>query len=270
MKANAPAEEAFSRVGQVAEDLEFTGERIVPGKTEEAVFREHEERYVFAGRYVAGKDVLDVACGTGIGTAYLLHAGARSCAGVDIDKGAIDYAEANYKGCMFAQSNATELPLPDASVHVVVSFETIEHVRNQEQFLEECRRVLRPGGLLICSTPNQAIFRWDRRNPFHLCELTPHEFIGLVGTHFADLSLFAQAEKIYPLHVVRRLTSDFLERLSLKRAIKGLLGLRTVPDKRRRCSFCDGNASIEIRHYRQAWFIKPVYMIAVCRKGEGG
>src|ERR1700726_2641680 len=69
-----------------APDIHYTGERIVPGKIPENLFLEHGPRYVFAGGFVNGMRVLDVACGSGIGTHYLLKAGAQSCLGFDIDR----------------------------------------------------------------------------------------------------------------------------------------------------------------------------------------
>src|SRR5437879_9936218 len=96
--------------------LPFTGERIVPGQVSEPLFREHEARYVFASRFVKDKVVLDVACGTGIGTHYLLTEGARSCLGLDIDRPAIDYARAVYEGCQFEECDATNLCVPDGSM----------------------------------------------------------------------------------------------------------------------------------------------------------
>src|SRR6267143_674405 len=123
MKAKGLIEESMTTLGAAVPDLEFTGERIVPGKTGEALFREHEERYVFAGQHVSGKDVLDVACGTGVGTSFLRGAGARRVWGLDIDPDAIAFAKARYGDCEFAESDATDLCLPDSSIDVVVSFE---------------------------------------------------------------------------------------------------------------------------------------------------
>src|SRR5271169_2569473 len=153
--ASQPVAESFPRIEELVPDLEHTGERLVPGKTGEALFREHEARYIFAARFVKGMRVLDVACGSGIGTQCLLQAGAHSCIGLDIDRAATDYARTRYKDCIFIRCDATSLCIADASVDVVVSFETIEHVKEQKAFLLECRRVLRPGGTLVCSTPNR-------------------------------------------------------------------------------------------------------------------
>ncbi len=166
--AGPPVAGSFPRIAEVVPDLEYTGERLVPGKGGEALFREHEARYIFAGKFVRGMRVLDVACGSGIGTQYLLQAGAHSCIGLDIDRAATDYATAKYKDCIFIRCDATSLCVAKASVDVIVSFETIEHVKEQKAFLLECRRVLRPGGTLVCSTPNRALSRWGDANPFHL------------------------------------------------------------------------------------------------------
>src|SRR5579859_6468672 len=130
MSTEGVTNRGLPQLGKAAPDLDFTGERIVAGKTEAALFREHEARYVFAGQFVKGKEVLDVACGTGLGTQYLLKAGAARCQGIDIDPAAIAYANRAYGGCFFSCGDATEIGLADNSVDVVVSFETIEHVRN--------------------------------------------------------------------------------------------------------------------------------------------
>jgi ubiquinone/menaquinone biosynthesis C-methylase UbiE len=141
--------------------LPFTGERIVPGMGAEALFRQHEVRYLFAGSFVKNNRVLDVASGSGLGTDYLLRSGAQSCVGLDIDQAAIEYARARYPNCEFTQCEATRLCLADDSVDVVVSFETIEHIKDQKAFLSECKRVLKPEGLVICSTPNRTLSRWS-------------------------------------------------------------------------------------------------------------
>jgi ubiquinone/menaquinone biosynthesis C-methylase UbiE len=250
-------------------NLEFTGERIVPGKTSEPLFREHEQRYAFAGRYVSGKEVLDVACGTGIGTNYLRKAGAVCCYGVDIDPGAIEYANARYRGCFFVQGDASQLDLPDRSVDVVVSFETIEHISDQERFILECNRVLKPGGLLICSTPNRRIYRWYGENPYHIRELSLREFSTVFAAHFGDLQLFSQGERIYPIYVLRLLASRLLENLKLKRTIKGIVGSKAPPAMRQEFSAQDENLNREIRPYRKMWGMEPMYLIAVTRKTSG-
>jgi 2-polyprenyl-3-methyl-5-hydroxy-6-metoxy-1,4-benzoquinol methylase len=247
--------------------LEFTGERIVPGKTSEDLFREHEERYVFAGRYVPGRDVLDVACGTGIGTQYLRKAGALRCSGLDIDPQAIEYARTAYEGCTFIRGDAAEIELADSSVDVVVSFETIEHVREQRKFLLECKRVLRMNGLLVCSTPNRTTHRWQGSNPYHVHELTAEEFADLLATYFGKVRLFAQSERLYPFYVLRRIASRASERLRVKTAMKRLLGWETPAVEVRR-EFAGEGEGLDraVRAYKSSWLRQPMYVIAVAQK----
>jgi SAM-dependent methyltransferase len=91
------------------------------------------------------------------------------------------------------QANLAELPLPDASVDVVVNFQVIEHLWDQAQFVAECTRVLRPSGLLMMSTPNRITFSPGRDtpvNPFHTRELNAGELTELlVDGGFAEVSI---------------------------------------------------------------------------------
>jgi ubiquinone/menaquinone biosynthesis C-methylase UbiE len=245
-------------------------ERIVPGKVEEALFREHEARYIFAGRFVKDKEVLDVACGTGIGTHYLLKAGAQRCIGLDIDSGAVDYARAAYKDCVFVQCDAISLCLNDSSVDVVVSFETIEHVRDQLRFLLECKRVLRPGGVLVCSTPNRTIYRWEGKNPFHLHEFTIVEFRNLIEAVFPEVRLHAQKNMVWLPYVTRRLLSRSLDRFRLKATVKKVFGWKPAPlAVRTQFGALEDDLDSEIQPYRATRLSQPMYVIAVGRKPFG-
>jgi SAM-dependent methyltransferase len=178
-------------------DLEFTGERFVPGIAGE-IAHEHWHRYAFARRYVAGKRVLDVACGEGYGTA-LLAGVAGAVTGIDIDAGAVAHARKTYAALpnlRFAEGSAARLPLPDASVDVVVSFETIEHLprADQPRMLAEIARVLAADGVLVMSAPNPVEYSTARnyRNPFHLHEPDRAELAALLGGAFPTQRWFRQ------------------------------------------------------------------------------
>jgi 2-polyprenyl-3-methyl-5-hydroxy-6-metoxy-1,4-benzoquinol methylase len=171
-------------------DLEFTGERFVPGIAGE-IAHEHWHRYAFARRFVAGLSVLDVACGEGYGSALLAN-GAGSVLGVDIAEGAITHASAAYAdraNLRFAQGSASSLPVADGAFDVVVSFETIEHLPQTEQsrMVAEIGRVLRPDGILILSAPNPVEYSQARGyvNPFHLHEPSREEIDALLAGTFA-------------------------------------------------------------------------------------
>jgi ubiquinone/menaquinone biosynthesis C-methylase UbiE len=249
--------------------LPFTGERIVPGQVSEPLFREHEARYVFASRFVKDKTVLDVACGTGIGTHYLLTEGARSCLGLDIDGPALEYARAVYEGCQFEECDAANLCVPDGSMDVVVSFETIEHLKDQLKFLSECNRVLRPGGVLVCSTPNLTMSRWAPENPYHLHEFTVAEFRRALETIFIDVLLFGQQNTNQLVYAAQRLLSRALHALQLVKTAKGILGWKSLPPATRTefggVPIDSGN---EIQPYRPSPVMQPRYVIAVARRSH--
>jgi SAM-dependent methyltransferase len=173
----------------MSRDLEFTGERFVPGVTGE-IAHEHWHRYAFARRFVAGRRVLDVACGEGYGSA-LLASVAADVVGVDIAGESVAHARTAYAArpnLHFQQGSAAALPLADATVDIVVSFETIEHLPAGEQprMLAEVARVLKSDGLLLLSAPNPVEYSHARgyRNPFHLHEPSREELDALLAAAF--------------------------------------------------------------------------------------
>ena len=176
-------------------EVPFTGERFLPGARGE-IWYEHWHRYHFAAALVAGKEVLDVACGAGYGSALLAQK-CRRVTGIDISADAIAHAKVRYGAVAsleFRQGDCAALPFPDASFDAVVSFETIEHIEAPERFLDEIGRVLRPEGLLILSSPNRPEYS-ERRgftNPYHVRELDRTELAALLGPRFPHARWFGQ------------------------------------------------------------------------------
>jgi SAM-dependent methyltransferase len=180
--------------------LVATEERIIEGEVPARLFAEHRARYAFAARLVAGRRVLDVACGTGYGTPHLLAGGARSVVGVDRDGPAIAYARQRYGGpaISFAEGDACDPPV-SGPFEVIVSFETLEHLGDPVRFLETCRRLLvRSGGILLVSTPYRHRVKDDGspRNPFHRQEWRTEEFRTLLSPLFPSVELYGQALKL--------------------------------------------------------------------------
>ena len=169
---------------------EPTDERMVPESAELFRFWEHVYRYAFACRFVANKRILDIACGEGYGAAALQKAGG-SVTGVDISEAVCFHACGKY-GIDAKPGSAENIPLGNGSVDVIVSFETIEHVPSPERFLDECARVLAPGGMLIISTPNKDVYGQTVPNPYHCSEMTEQEFTEALRTRFQDCRFYTQ------------------------------------------------------------------------------
>jgi ubiquinone/menaquinone biosynthesis C-methylase UbiE len=156
---------------------------------------EHLHRYALALPYASGKTVLDIACGAGYGSALLAKT-AAAVTGVDIDTATVQAAAERYQApnLQFRQGSITSIPLPEDSFDVVVSFETLEHLAEHDQMLCEIRRVLRPGGLLVISSPDKEYYTDvpQYHNPFHVKELYKEEFRRLLQQYFPHVQLLTQ------------------------------------------------------------------------------
>src|SRR5438093_4899602 len=174
--------------------MEFTGERYIPS-VEGQIKYEHLHRYALSLSFVAGKSVLDIASGEGYGAA-LLASKAQSVTGVDIDPESIKHAKHTYyaSNLSFVVGSCDSVPLPGASFDVVTSFETIEHHDKHEEMLGEIKRVLKPDGILIISSPNRLTYSDEPgyTNPFHVKELYYDEFYGLLRAQFKHIRVYGQ------------------------------------------------------------------------------
>ena len=174
-------------------NLTFTGERFLP-EVHGAIHYEHWHRYAAVAPVVAGKRVLDAACGEGYGS-FLLAQSAQGVIGVDLSDDAITHAVQRYASAnlRFVAGSVTKLPIPDASVDFVVSFETIEHLAQQVEMLAEFRRVLVPGGVLVISSPNRPVYNEGGvANPYHVRELDRGELGSLLAPAFPHQAWYAQ------------------------------------------------------------------------------
>jgi ubiquinone/menaquinone biosynthesis C-methylase UbiE len=175
--------------------MSLTAERFSPVSSIGAIEPEHWHRYALARQFVTGKDVLDIASGEGYGSHYLAEK-AKSVIGVDIFMDAVNFAKSKYisKNLEYRNGSCAAIPLTDHSVDVVVSFETIEHHTLHEEMFSEIKRVLRPGGLLIISSPDKHNYSDapNFKNEFHVKELYKHEFEGLVKKYFKHYSIVGQ------------------------------------------------------------------------------
>lgn len=185
--------------------LHLTGERTLPGIEDETYwFSRHVAGYravLDAAADVLDGDtahavVLDSGCGEGYGTDMLAATGATAV-GLDCFADAVLHAQATYPAARFVRSDATTTPFGDASFDVVVSLQVIEHLVDPAAYVAECRRLLRPGGLFVCATPNRLTFTPPGRpkNPFHIVEFSPDELRTLLARHFGDVRMRALVDE---------------------------------------------------------------------------
>jgi ubiquinone/menaquinone biosynthesis C-methylase UbiE len=156
---------------------------------------EHLHRYALAQSLVKGKKVLDIASGEGYGS-NLLSFLADEVIGVDIDPVTVEKASKKYQAnnLQFKVGSADDIPIESNSVDVVISFETIEHHDKHHEMMREIKRVLKPGGLLLMSSPDKKYYSdaTGHRNPFHVKELYEKEFKDLISTYFNKVAFYHQ------------------------------------------------------------------------------
>ena len=145
-------------------------------------FRRHEAAYLDLLPHCADAVVLEAGCGEGYGAALIAERAARVVA-LDYDAFTAAHVGKAYPELGVVRGNLASLPLRTASVDVVANLQVVEHLWNQEEFVAECVRVLRPGGRLLMTTPNRLTFSpgLDKpHNPFHTRELDPSELRELL------------------------------------------------------------------------------------------
>lgn len=172
-------------------------ERVNPENTESANFKRHLVRYQFASSYVRGTSVLDAGCGMGYGAYYLAEL-AQNVVGVDVAPEAIEYCKAHYcrPNLRFLLMDCEALGFPACSFDVVCGFEVIEHLPHAGKYLDEIRRILKPGGLAILSTPNKMLSSPHAApsNPHHVEEFDYKTFAAILAERFSGVRICGQRD----------------------------------------------------------------------------
>ncbi len=200
--------------------LALTGERTLPDVPEENYwFRRHLAVYEWIAARIAGRRVVDLACGEGYGAALLGTTAARVI-GVDANPEAYEHARLKYTaGPVSFERNLVETWTGD--VDTVVFLQTIEHVHDPDAVLEHIRELIGPGGVAYVSTPNVLTLapKGAERsgNPWHLVEYRPEEYRALCERHFGSVELLG-------LHHARmlRIHQVAIERLGWDRIHRAL------------------------------------------------
>lgn len=161
---------------------------------------EHDQRYVEALKHIDENfTVLDIACGNGFGTYKLFNQARNLVIGGDINDDALHYCRDKYQRYLkkdvfdFRKLDATALDFGDNTFDAIVSFETIEHIKDYNKVITEFKRVLKSGGILLLSTPNISISSPDGIivNPYHVKEFTYDELKVLLSS-FSTCSIGGQ------------------------------------------------------------------------------
>lgn len=243
-------------------------ERIIPGRTDPATFHSHQARYHFALRWITPQDdVLETACGSGYGT-QMLAGRARSVLATDYSPLAIHYARQNFAAdnMAFSVMDCQQLALRDSSFDVIVSFEVFEHLENAAAYLAECRRVLRPGGRLLLSTPNRVTHDLHMRsigrgNEFHINLMNSTQFVRFMKSYFPETQVFGQRRKGNWIYGILRAADVFNLRLRLIGA-----------QRRESLQQSFGVAPPQVDARLESWAFTPRQLrqannfVAVCRK----
>ncbi len=214
-------------------DVTKTGERIIPEDIETCADYLSYLRHLFAyevAKSIVPKNslVLEVGCGEGYGSNFLSQY-VEKVVGLDIDDKIINHALNKYssENCIFKTYNGIKIPYKDNSFDAVISFQVIEHIQDDKNYVSEIRRVLKQTSPCILTTPN----REYRLNPgqrpwnrFHVREYSSHSFKELLGNMFYDVTIWGirgteEIQKIERERVEQILRINSLDPLRLRRLI---------------------------------------------------
>jgi 2-polyprenyl-3-methyl-5-hydroxy-6-metoxy-1,4-benzoquinol methylase len=142
--------------------------------------------YIVARNYIRG-DVLEVGCGEGRGL-HLMIPKSASFTAIDKIGPVIEGLRTRYPQASFLSMNIPPFEgIADHAFDTVISFQVIEHIRNDSLFLKEIHRVLRPGGIALITTPNRKMSL--TRNPWHIREYLPDELRTLAASIFKSVEV---------------------------------------------------------------------------------
>lgn len=161
-----------------------TAERVsAQDASDNYVFQRSILAYHKASEIVSGR-VLEIGTGMGYGVRIVAP---HTEEFISIDKSEA-YAEPLPENARFLQMAAPPIRFEDESFDYVISFQVIEHIKQDKEFVKEVWRVLKKGGRFIVSTPNAPMSL--TRNPWHVREYTGEELQALLGREFSEVEMY--------------------------------------------------------------------------------
>ncbi len=160
-----------------------TAERVShQDQSDNYVYQRSVLAYVEAAKIISGK-VLEIGTGSGYGVEVISPKAEHF---TTLDKFECNVDLSQFKNVTFIQCNVPPFTgLEDNSFDYVITFQVIEHIKKDEDFVREIHRVLKPGGKLIVTTPNSKTS--ITRNPWHIREYTVEELKNLLGKYFSSV-----------------------------------------------------------------------------------
>lgn len=163
-----------------------TAERVsLHEQSDNVIFQRHLVAYRHARQYTQG-NALEVGCGEGYGLAYLAPL-AQEYTAIDKYSANIEAYTKDMSNIYFVPMSVPPIGFADSLFDVVVTFQVIEHIEDDKNFVKEIYRVLKPGGKLVLTTPNR--YMSLTRNPWHVREYTTAELHKLLASHFPQVEM---------------------------------------------------------------------------------
>ncbi len=181
---------------------EITSDKLI---SDNPIHQRLLKAYIAAQPYIQGK-LLEIGCGEGRGV-EILASHSESYLGLDKIGEIVEKLQQKYPQHQFREANIPPLENIESNLFdTVVSFQVIEHIQEDELFLREIYRVLKPGGKAIVTTPN--INYSLTRNPWHVREYTPESLLALCGKifPFVDEKGIGANEKVWAYHEANRIS----------------------------------------------------------------
>lgn len=256
--------------------LLHSGER--PGHGEGFAYDEarHLAAYLYARELARDRQVLDAGCGEGFGT-VLLSETARRVTGIDYSSDAVKAAAAKYKrpNLEFRQLDVYKLPGLDLRFDLITNFQVIEHLVDPAKFLTAVRSALRPGGMLMLTTPNR--LTTVSENPYHVREYVADELLALLRPLFGHVDLYSMmgnekvrafdAERARQVRRILRLDPLGVRKMLPERVVKFVFGRLAVLVRRRVAEADQRTQSIVPSdfHVLESPHPEALDLIALCR-----